>query len=170
MIFGMAISTVDNTPGGGPCCPQRLVHRSAASHPARTVRSDAQPPLPLAVAQREQHVRGADLAARSTCPVAEQHHDAVQAVSLRSRRCHRPWLPDMSPAPNAALLPPGFGELRILTRGLTLWGGGDYRAACARGLTPPVHARCSGEKQVCPEFGEGGGPDQRPLGWSPVDN
>ena len=37
----------------------------------------------------------------------------------------------MSPAPDAALLPPGFGELRLLSPEFSVWGGEDARAACA---------------------------------------
>ncbi len=38
----------------------------------------------------------------------------------------------MSPAPDVTLLPPGFGELRLLTRNFVLWGGVDGRPAGAR--------------------------------------
>ena len=37
----------------------------------------------------------------------------------------------MSPAPDDALLPPGFGELRLLSKKLVMWGGIDGRAICA---------------------------------------
>ena len=54
-----------------------------------------------------------------------------QAVGLRSRHSHDPWLSDMTPAPDDTLLPPGFGELRLTAGSLTLWGGADGTAACA---------------------------------------
>ena len=63
--------------------------------------------------------------------VSNQHLGCRQAVWLRSRRSHRPWLPDMSPAPDRTLLPPGFGELRLLSKEFVMWGGVDGRAICA---------------------------------------
>jgi len=37
----------------------------------------------------------------------------------------------MNPAPDVTLLPPGFGELRLLGGHLSMHGGVDGRAACA---------------------------------------
>ncbi len=54
-----------------------------------------------------------------------------QAVWLRSRHSHRPWLSDTTAAPDDTLLPPGFGELRLTAGSLVLWGGTDSRAECA---------------------------------------
>ncbi len=37
----------------------------------------------------------------------------------------------MTAAPDDTLMPPGFGELRLTTGSLTLWGGVDSRDECA---------------------------------------